>query len=334
MADIILKRFTRREVAVGLGLPGIMNGLGPSWASADAWVPQRSVEFVVPSAAGSTMDLLARLIVDIWRKYDLLTTTVTVQAKGGGGGALAWTYVSRKAGDGHFLAISGPTLVANDILRIGDLKYADVTPIAQLFTEYTCFVVRTEASITSADDLLKALRSSRPPSIAIAPGFGSSSHVAVLKLARAAQIDPNTLTVVPFKGANESVTAVLGRHIDVTSATMSVISPMIEAGRLRAVAITAPQRLGGVNANIPTWRELGLDVVEGNWRGVVGPKDLPEPVVDYWNGKLAAAVNTLEWMDALQRNDWNADFSTGAAAKRFLEMQHAEFKATLSVLKQ
>ena len=75
-------------------------------------------------------------------------------------------------------------------------------------------------------------------------------------------------------------------------------------------------------------------MVEGNWRGVVGPKDLPEPVVDYWNGKLAAAVNTLEWMDALQRNDRNADFSTGAAAKRFLEMQHAEFNATLSVLKQ
>jgi putative tricarboxylic transport membrane protein len=132
VTDIVVRRFTRREVAAGLALPGILNCLGPSWASADAWVPQRSVEFVVPTAAGSTMDLLARLIVDIWRKYDLLTTTVTVQAKGGGGGALAWTYVSRKVGDGHFLAISGPTLVANDVLRIGDLKYADVTPIAQL----------------------------------------------------------------------------------------------------------------------------------------------------------------------------------------------------------
>jgi putative tricarboxylic transport membrane protein len=328
-----MKSFTRREAAVGLIVPGILHFLRPSLALAEAWLPQRGVEFVVPTAAGSTMDLLARHVVDIWRKYDLLTTAVTVQAKGGGGGALAWTYVSRRVGDGHFLAISGPTLIANEVLRIGDLKYADVTPIAQLFTEYTCFVVKTEASIKTGNDLVKALRSTKPPSIAVAPGFGSSSHMAVLKLARAGQIDPNTLTVVPFKGANESVTAVLGGHIDVTSGTMSVVSPMIEAGQLRALAITAPQHLAGANANIPIWRELGLDVVEGNWRGVVGAKDLPKPVVDYWTSKLAAAVNTSEWGDALQRNNWNADFSTGATAKTFLDAQYLELSTTLSILK-
>jgi len=324
---------TRRRAVRGLAAAGVVAGLRPLALVAGGWVPHKNVEFIVPTAAGSTMDLLARLIVDIWQKNNLVPGTITVQAKGGGGGALAWTYVSRKTGDGHYLAISGPTLVANDVLKVGELSYKEVTPIAQLFTEYTCFVVNADGPIKTAGDLVKALTSANPPSIAVAPGFGSSSHVAVLKLARAVKVDPNALTIVPFKGANESVTAVLGSHIDVTSGTMSVVSPMIEAGKLRAIAITAPQRLSGAHANIPTWREIGFDVVEGNWRGVVGPKDMPEDQVGYWSDRLAAALKTQEWADALQRNNWNADFLGADAAKRFLDTQYAELSATLSGLK-
>ena len=227
----------------------------------------------MPTAAGSSMDVLARLIQDLWQRNQLVTTTMTVQPRPGGGGALAWSYVSQKAGDGHYLAISGPTLLANDVLKIGNLRYQDVTPIAQLFTEYGTFAVNANSTIRTGKDLALALAGPKPPSVAIAPGQGSSSHVALLRLARAAGIDPNKLTIVPFKGANESVTAVLGGHIDVVIATMSVLDPHLAAGKLRPIALAAPQRLAGQHANIPTWKEQGLDVVEGNWRGVVGPKN-------------------------------------------------------------
>ena len=218
------------------------------------WSPQKSVEFIVPTAAGSSMDVLARLIQDLWQRNQLVTTTMTVQARPGGGGALAWSYVSQRAGDGHYLAISGPTLLANDVLKIGNLRYQDVTPIAQLFTEYGAFAVNADSAIKTGKDLALALAGPKPPSVAIAPGMGSSSHVALLRLARAAGIDPGALTIVPFKGANESVTAVLGGHVDVVIATMSVLDPHLAAGKLRAIALAAPQRLTGQHANIPTWR--------------------------------------------------------------------------------
>src|SRR5882757_8876134 len=114
--------------------------------SQPAWSPQKNVEFIVPTAAGSTMDALARIIQDIWQKNRLVNTSMTVMVRPGSGGAIAWTYVSRKTGDGHYLAISGPTLLANDIMGIGDLSYRDVTPIAQLFTEYTAFAVPADGT--------------------------------------------------------------------------------------------------------------------------------------------------------------------------------------------
>src|SRR5579872_6374488 len=102
-----------------IGLSGAAAGLCSMPYSANSqagsWKPQKNVEFIVPTSAGSTMDLLARVIQDIWKKNDLVDTTMTVQAKPGSGGAVAWTYLSRKTGDGHYIAISGPTLLANDV---------------------------------------------------------------------------------------------------------------------------------------------------------------------------------------------------------------------------
>jgi len=297
------------------------------------WSPQKSVEFIVPTAAGSSMDVLARLIQDLWQRNQLVTTTMTVQPRPGGGGALAWAYVSQKTGDGHYLAISGPTLLANDVLKIGNLKYQDVTPIAQLFTEYGAFAVNADSAIKTGKDLALALTGPKPPSVAIAPGMGSSSHVALLRLARAAGIDPGKLTIVPFKGANESVTAVLGGHIDVVIATMSVLDPHLASGKLRAIALAAPKRLSGQHAGIPTWREQGLDVVEGNWRGVVGAKNLSPQQVAFWSGRLAEVVRKDEWKASLVRNSWDADFRIGADARTFLDTQYKELSSALSVLR-
>ncbi len=304
-----------------------------AYAQAVQWSPQKNVEFIVPTAVGSTMDLLARTIQDIWQKDHLVNATMTVQAKPGAGGAVAWTYLSQKKGDGHYIAISGPTLLANDVLHVGDLSYKDVTPIAQLFTEYEGFAVNADSPIKTGADLIKALKTSTPPSVGVAPGFGGSSHVAILKLARAAHIEPGKLTIVPFKGANESVLSVLGGHTDVAIGTMSILAPQLASGKLRAIAIAAPKRLGGSQSNIPTWKEQGVDVVEGNWRGIVGPKDLGEAEVAFWSSKLAEAVKDDEWVANLERNHWDADFITGAEAKHFLDSHYEELQSTLANLK-
>ncbi len=164
-----------------------------------AWKPQKNVEFIVPTSAGSTMDLLARVIQDIWQKRHLMDMTMTMQAKPGGGGAFAWTYVSRETGDGHYIAISGPTLLANDVLGVGTLKYKDVTPIAQLFTEYEVFAVNAEQSDQDRRRILvNALkspsrhRSEWRPALA-APVMSPSSNLRALPASMQKQADDRAI---------------------------------------------------------------------------------------------------------------------------------------------
>ena len=217
---------------------------------------------------------------------------------------------------------------------MGNLKYTDVTPIAQLFTEYTVFAIRADGPIKNGTDLVNAMRTSKTLSIGVAPGFGGSNHVAVLKLAKAANIDPAGLAIVPFRGANQSITALLGGHIDVADATISAMEPFLRSGKLRAIAIAAPKRLAGPQSNIPTWKEQGFDVVEGNWRGIVGPKDLTKDEVAYWDSRIAALVATPEWADVLKKYHWDADYADSAGSKRFLDTQYQELRGTLANLKK
>ncbi|HZP75089.1 MAG TPA: tripartite tricarboxylate transporter substrate binding protein [Pseudolabrys sp.] len=305
----------------------------PATAQTAAWSPQHNVEIIVPTAAGSSMDLLARLIQDILKKDGAIATPITVQAKPGASGAVAWSYVSGKTGDGHYLAISGPTLLSNELLGVGSMTYKDITPIAQLFTEYEVFAVAAQGPIKTGANLVAALQQPTPPSVGVAPGYGGSSHVALIKLARTAHIDPNSLTIVPFKGANESVNALLGGHIDVAIATMSVVAPFIEAGKLRAIGIAAPKRLPGSEASIPTWTEQGFKVVEGNWRGIVGPKDLNAAEVAYWGGKIATVVKSKAWAESLKRYDWDADYADSNGSRQFLDVRYDELRSTLATLK-
>ncbi len=303
----------------------------PGPALAQQWAPERNIEFIVPTSAGSTMDLLARVMQKIWQDEHAVNVSMTVEAKPGAGGALAWGYVSSKTGDGHVIAISGPTLLSNDILHVGNLSYNDVTPIAQLFTEYEVFAVKAGSPIKSGSDLIKAMKSSSPLSIGVAPGVGGSSHVAILKLARVAQIDPKSLIIVPFKGANESVNNVLGGHIDVSITTMSAIAPFLKAGKMRAVALAAPKRIDGVD--IPTWHELGYDVVEGNWRGIIGPKNLDKAELAYWDKRVSELVKTAAWAEMLNRYQWEADYADSSESQHFLDMRYQELQAIFANLK-
>jgi putative tricarboxylic transport membrane protein len=325
------KRPALTLAAIAIAVAGCSASLRAS-AEQSGWSPQRNVEFVVPTAAGSTMDLLARIIQEIWHEQHAVNVPVTIEAKSGASGALAWTYVSRKKGDGHYIAISGPTLLSNDILRLGELSYKDVTPIAQLFTEYVVFAVRAEGPIKTGANLVNAMRNSSTLTIGVAPGFGGANHVAFLKLAHTAKIDAGKLAIVPFRGANEAVTALLGEHIDAAAATMSAIEPLLASGELRAIAIAAPKRLEGEHANILTWKEQGFDVVEGNWRGIVGPKSLPPAEVAFWDSRFRDLVNAPEWAAMLKRYHWDADYANSNESKRFLDQQFEELKSTLANL--
>ena len=112
-----------------------------------AWRPDKNMELIVPSNAGSGADASARLIQKIWQDAKLLDTTITVNNKPGGGGAVAWTYLNTHPGDGHYLAFTSATLLTNKLAGLNPLGYTDVTPIANLLSEYIAFSVKADSPI-------------------------------------------------------------------------------------------------------------------------------------------------------------------------------------------
>jgi putative tricarboxylic transport membrane protein len=302
-------------------------------ALAQAWAPQKNVEIVVGSAPGGSNDRTGRFVERMLREHRLVNTTVTVVNKPGGGTQLAFAYVNQHAGDAHYLLIGTTALLTSHITGQGKLYYADFTPIASLFNDYTVYAVNASSGIGDGKDLLARMR--KDPS-AVATGFatalGSHQHIAACLLVKALGGNARQLKAVAFKGSSEAITALLGGHLDLVTTAAGNAAPHVAAGRMRVLAVGAPRRLGGSLADVPTWRELGADVVIGGWRAIMGPKGLTPAQVSYWEGVLRKATQVSEWRADLEKNYWIDDFVPSAQFRTDLEKDYAEMKAVLTDL--
>jgi putative tricarboxylic transport membrane protein len=98
------------------------------------------------------------------------------------------------------------------------------------------------------------------------------------------------------------------------------------------IAISAPARVGGDVASVPTWKELGVNAVSANWRAVVGPKSMTPPQIAYWDQALGAMVKTAEWREAARKNQWSDDYLNAAGTLKFFQEEYKHLDALLTEL--
>jgi putative tricarboxylic transport membrane protein len=103
----------------------------------------------------------------------------------------------------------------------------------------------------------------------------------------------------------------------------------VASGKLRVVGVAANQRLPGVFAQVPTWKEQGVNLVWGNWRAIMGPKGLTPAQVRAWEGVLRKVTESPEWKEDLEKNFWSDDFTTGEQLKKDLALDYASMKTVL-----
>ncbi len=321
-------------IRVYLRLSAATLGLVLACAAAHAqWQPSKNVEIVVPSAPGGSNDKTARAIERVVHDKRLMTMTLTVVNKPGGGNAMTMNYLNLHAGDAHYVMIGTPTILTNHIIGASNLNYTDFTPIASLFNEYIVFAVKADAPLKSGRDLVERLKKDpKSVSIGFATALGSHNHIAAGLLAKTAGADVRALKVIAFKGSSEAIAALLGGHIDLVTTAAGNVADQVEAGKLRIVGIAANQRLPAPYANVPTWKEQGVNVVFGGWRSVMGPKGMTAPQIAHWEKLLAQIVAQPEWKSDLDRNFLSADFATGERFKTDLQQDYASMKAVLGDL--
>ena len=122
----------------------------------------------------------------------------------------------------------------------------------------------------------------------------------------------------------------LGGHIDAVVIGATNATAHVGTGRMRVVGVAAPQRLGEALGSAPTWREQGVDLVAGSWRGIMGAKGITAVQVAYWEQVLQKASATSEWKADLDRNYWTSDFRPAATFAKELEKDYAEMRTVLT----
>ena len=146
----------------------------------------------------------------------------------------------------------------------------------------------------------------------------------MLRALKAGGIDVKRVKAVSFPGGAEIATALLGGHVDVTHSGLGNVLPHVREGRIRVLAISGPKRLWGPFADVPTWKEVGVDMTASGWRGVLGSKDLTQPQIAYWEDVLRKVVQTPEWKKDLETNFWVDAYTGAAETRRRLDGEYAE----------
>ena len=298
-----------------------------------AWKPEKNVEIVVGTSPGGPQDRLGRMLQKMLQDSRAIDVPAAVENKPGGGGAVGLAFLGQRAGDGRIVMISAPTLLNNHITGKTAFTYTDFTPLAILGIEYECVAVRADSPLKSGRDLIERLKKDPAGlSVSIGTSPGNAGHLAFALAMKAAGVDIKKLRTVAFNSAGEGITALLGGHIDLASTPPSAVLQHVQAGKLRVLALTAPQRARGDLANVPTWQELGVNSAHEVWRGVVGPRNLTRAQIAFWDDVLGKVVKTDAWKKDLAQNQIEDVYRNSTETVQYLREQYAESRGILTDL--
>ena len=322
----------RLRVLATFSVFAIAFGLQEAAVAQNTWKPTRPVMFVVPNAPGGTSDRAARTIQRIVQAHRLLDVPIVILNRPGGSGTLALNQLRASPSDGHVVMIMNSITLSAHIAGLTPYSHAEFTPIALLVDEYYGINVRSDSPLRSAKEVIDRSRQ-RPESFT----WGSASptgdnYISMLMALKRGGVDVKRVKVVSFPGGAEIALALLGGHIDISHSGLGNVLPHVREGRMRVLAMTGPKRLWGPYAEVPTWKEVGVDMTASGWRGLLGPKVMSAQQVAFWEGLMRAISQTPEWKQDLQDNFWVNAYTGAAETKRRLDHEYTEIKQVMTEL--
>lgn len=294
-----LRRLGRRAALVTtLGLAALAGG------QAQAAFPERPITLVVGFPPGGGGDLYGRLIATAMGKT--LGQTVIVENRPGAGGNIAAGLVAKAAPDGYtiLLAMSG-NLAVSPALKPQSLPYKvpdDFAPIGLILEAPHGLFVATPSHFKTAREVIDAAR--QKELTFASTGTGGAAHIGMETIKELGHLK---LLHVPYKGSGPAITDMLGGQIDMFFATASPLVPQVQQGQLRVLALTGRQR-SPILPDVPTFKELGIDMTMTQWYGLAAPAGTPPAVLKVLSEHLSRALadptvqNTIRKDAAMERD--------------------------------
>uniref|UniRef100_UPI002B2710E5 Bug family tripartite tricarboxylate transporter substrate binding protein n=1 Tax=Nocardioides sp. TaxID=35761 RepID=UPI002B2710E5 len=307
------RRLRHSIVAVTGALALTLSSCSADSGSADGEISR--LELMAPADPGGGWDGTARAMAASMEGADLVSST-QVSNVPGSGGTIGLAQLANETSE-SYLMVMGLVMVGAIETNESSATLDDVTPIARLTAEDEIIVVPADSPYETIDDLAADLRTNGRD-VAIAGGSaGGTDHIVAGLLADAAGAGPEDLNYIAFSGGGESLASLLGNKVSAGISGVSEYAEQVKAGSLRALAVTGPERVEGIDA--PTLTEAGYDIEFINWRGVVAPAGISEEATDTLIDLVTDMHDSAEWGEALETNGWDDTFMTGDEFTAFIE---------------
>lgn len=299
----------------------------------DTGLARASLTLMAPAAAGGGWDLVAREAQQALRRNGLVNTVQVVNVPGAGG-TIGLSQLSRMSGTPNIMMVTGTVMLGGIARGDGETSLENSTPIARLAEDFEVVAVSSDSRFTTLDEFLAEWQEN-PASIPIGGGSaGGVDHLVAGQLAQAVGVPPDQLKYTPHSGGGELTISLLSSAagtVEVGISGYNDFRDMIEAGRLRPLAVVAPQRLQGVD--VPTMEELGHPSVNlVNWRGLVGAPGISDSERQELTTIVTEMVATPEWAATVARNQWAETFLTGPEFEVFIREEQQSIADLLKEL--
>ncbi|KRC17998.1 tripartite tricarboxylate transporter substrate binding protein [Acidovorax sp. Root219] len=298
---------TRKQFTL-LALAALAASLGGSaFAQGGSTYPAKPVTLVVPTAAGGTTDLSARMLAQALGP--VLGQSVIADNKGGGNGSIAASAVKRAEPDGYTLLMqySGYHVISPHLTKQKQWEQSDFQPVANVISAPQIIVVRNDLPVKTLAELIAYAKANPGKLNYASSGNGSLQHVTGAMLEQQGGVK---MVHVPYKGTGPALQDLLGGQVDLTFGTAPPFMPHIAAGKLRVLAVTGKERLPSL-PDAPTTAEAGYPKVDAtSWFAVFAPAAVPKPVIDKLAADIRTVVQSPAFKQKAQEQGATADYQT------------------------
>jgi len=290
------------------------------------------LHIIIPGGAGGGWDTTARGVGEALSRAQVVENVSFENLSGGDGSKAVAHLIETASRQKDTLMITSTPIIIRSVKNIFPQTYKDLTPVSTVVADYGAFVVRSDSPYKTWHDVIAhAKREPRKVNVAGGSAKGSMDHVVAALAYKKSGLDPKALKYIPYNAGAKALVGLLSGETQVLSTGLSEVLPLAKQGEVRILASTAPERVVGAE-EVPTIKELGVDMEFTNWRGFFAAPNISQKRVSQFHETLEKMYQTEEWERVRNSRGWNNLYIKADAFESFLQTQEKELTSLLEEL--
>ncbi|PDT34811.1 C4-dicarboxylate ABC transporter substrate-binding protein [Rhizobium sp. M10] len=310
------------------GLMAAMIGTALSVGSISAAAQDLELTITAPAGAGGGWDSASRSLQEAMMASGNAKSVQVVNVPGAGGTVGLAQFIGTAKGSPNQLLVAGITLVGASISNKSPVDLTQVTPLARLTGDPLVIVVPKDSPIKSIDDLLAAIKGDVAKTIWVGGSAGGADHILAALVTKAAGADPAKINYVAYSGGGESLAAMLGGQATAGVSGYGEWEGQIKSGDLRALAISYPEPIEGIEAK--PLKAQGLDIELVNWRGIFAGPGVEGADLDALKAAVDKTVKSEQWKAILKARGWSDYYAPSDEFKSFIASETDRVRTILT----